>query len=134
MADAVPEWVPRCTTCWLPKVLNQGDVCTDCESHGGRRSGHWTGVEENQTIQMVAAMTGRTPEEVKEPLSRLLHQLRYSRGVYCEGCERHPTENETFSRWGAEVYTCPEFTPDFHPDPSGMVITDLDAWEGEDGG
>lgn len=41
------------------------------------RAGHWTGTEEAQANYLIATMTGRTPEEVKEPLSRLLHELRY---------------------------------------------------------
>lgn len=43
------------------------------------RTGHWTGTEEAQANYLIAAMTGRTPEEVKEPLSRLLHELRYGK-------------------------------------------------------
>jgi hypothetical protein len=98
-------------------------------------TGHWTGTEENQAIQLIAAMTSRTPEEVKEPLSILLHSLRYRVGeVFCESCERQPAEGEAFSLWGDGVYTCSECSRDFHPDPPGMVITDLSEWEGEDGG
>jgi hypothetical protein len=43
----------------------------------GRSSGHWTATEEAQARYLVAAMTGRTLDEVTEPLSRLLHELRY---------------------------------------------------------
>lgn len=42
-----------------------------------RSTGHWTATEEAQARYLVAAMTGRMVEEVTEPLSRLLHGLRY---------------------------------------------------------
>lgn len=41
------------------------------------RTGHWTATEEAQARYLVAAMTARTVDEVTEPLSRLLHELRY---------------------------------------------------------
>ena len=41
------------------------------------RTGHWTGTEEAQANYLIASMTGRDPADVKEPLSRLLHDLRY---------------------------------------------------------
>jgi hypothetical protein len=53
----------------------------------------------------VVRMTGKTVEEVTEPLSRFLHELRYGLGAY------------------------PAFD-----DAPGMVVTDLGEWEGEDGG
>lgn len=55
----------------------------------------------------VARMTGKTIDEVTEPLSRFLHELRFGR---------------------------PFWRPEFGDDAPGMVVTDLDAWEDEDGG
>lgn len=40
-------------------------------------SEHWSATEEAQARYLVATMTGRTVEDVTEPLSRLLHELRY---------------------------------------------------------
>lgn len=72
------------------------------------RTGHWTGTEEAQANYLIAAMTGHTPEEVKEPLSRLLDELRYGSrapsplnpgggaAVFCVDCGAEPMEGEQF--------------------------------------
>lgn len=60
----------------------------------------WTETEEAQALYLIASMTGRSKEDVSQPVLDLLHSLRYSP----------------------------------HADAQGMVVTDLDTWEGEDGG
>jgi hypothetical protein len=73
-------------------------------------TGHWPAAAEGHVREMLAAMTGCTVDEVAEPLSILLHQLRYT--FFGDG-ENRLLEDD---------------------DVRGMVITDLCEWEGEDGG
>lgn len=68
-----------------------------------RSEGERWAVDEAILRPFVARMTGKTIDEITEPLSRFLHELRF----------------------GSPVFT---------DDAPGMVVTDLDAWEGEDGG
>lgn len=132
----------------------RADLCAELEVFPPR-SGHWTGVEMEQARYLIAAMTGRTPAEVTEPLSELCHSLRY-RGkfpalnretvasmmgeIYIEGLRMQGYKgpitgwNDTwFPEDRAWIYEWIDGA--LHPEsPPGMVVTDLDAWEGEDGG
>lgn len=42
-----------------------------------RATGHWRAKDEARVREDVARMTGRSIDEVAEPLSHLLHSLRY---------------------------------------------------------
>jgi hypothetical protein len=79
-------------------------------------TGHWPSAAESHLREMIAPMTGRTVDEVTEPLSHLLHALRYGGGV----------------PWAPSSDA--DVTPVCLEDVPGMVITDLCEWEGEDGG
>jgi hypothetical protein len=104
----------------------RADLCAELEAYPPR-SGHWTGVEMEQARYLISAMTGRTPEEVAELLSEFCHRLRYRSDELCSNCGR--------AHWLHTDSAC-DFAPGhvWSTDFPGMVVTDLDAWEGEDGG
>lgn len=72
-------------------------------------------------------MTGKTVEEVTDPLSRFLHELKYREiEEVCDECGNRLSHCEANGCAMANYYHT-ESTP-------GVVVTDLGAWEGGDGG
>jgi hypothetical protein len=113
------------------------------------RSGHWTGVEMQQLRYLLAAMTGRTLEEVTEPASKLCHALRYGPNrnallsareadqcPYCTAEDPEIDDQGKCMECGRYIPTLREIMGYRTEDTPGMVVTDLGDWEyeGEDGG
>jgi hypothetical protein len=62
---------------------------------------HWPADAEGLLRRLVAAMTGRTVGEVTEPLSRMLHELRYGKSP------ERPERLSLSARW------CGAYSPEF---------------------
>jgi hypothetical protein len=95
--------IPPPERIWLQTHETYGDdveyVRADLADGSPPRLTPWAQTEEERAIYLVAAMTGRSVEEVAQPLTDFLHSLRY----------------------------------ESHGEVRGMVVTELDAWEGEVG-
>lgn len=140
MPDARPEriWLRSSSpfVAWSSEATDDGveyiraDLCAELEAYPPR-SGHWTGVEMQQLRYLLAAMTGRTLEEVTEPASELCHRLRYRPDATEDLCEKCGS-----NRYHCETNGCAMENYYHTEDVPGMVVTSLEEceWEGEDGG
>jgi hypothetical protein len=131
IGGAVPEriWLqtpPNGARTWADRETDASDVEYARVRPVEPRSGHWTATEEAQARYLVAAMTGRTVDEVTERLSHLLHRLRYGNlDVRCEGAKPFRRVGDVF------CVECPDclFTFDArHTDPGGGYTCECGYW------